>query len=231
VNAKNDMRRCLTVCLSCVLILIPPCLSAWPDEILLDDYKHGLSPKWEEKSFKRKTEYQVTREDNQLCIKASSNSSASGLYYKIDYDSKEYPLLMWRWKVDHVLSKGDARYKDGDDYAARVYVIFPSWAFWRTKALNYVWANKFPQGEAVPNAFTKNAMMIAVESGPERTGQWIEEKRNVLEDYRRYFGGHPPKVGAIAIMTDTDNTGEAATAWYGPISILSGSRQQTQGTP
>lgn len=231
VNANNDMRRCLTVCLSCVLILIPPCLSAWPDEILLDDYKHGLSPKWEEKSFKRKTEYQVTREDNQLCIKASSNSSASGLYYKIDYDSKEYPLLMWRWKVDHVLSKGDARYKDGDDYSARVYVIFPSWAFWRTKALNYVWANKFPQGEAVPNAFTKNAMMIAVESGPERTGQWIEEKRNVLEDYRRYFGGHPPKVGAIAIMTDTDNTGEAATAWYGPISILSGSRQQTQGTP
>lgn len=231
VNAKNDMRRCLTVCLSCVLILIPPCLSAWPDEILLDDYKHGLSPKWEEKSFKGKTEYQVTREDNQLCIKASSNSSASGLYYKIDYDSKEYPLLMWRWKVDHVLSKGDARYKDGDDYSARVYVIFPSWAFWRTKALNYVWANKFPQGEAVPNAFTKNAMMIAVESGPERTGQWMEEKRNVLEDYRRYFGGHPPKVGAIAIMTDTDNTGEAATAWYGPISILSGSRQQTQGTP
>jgi hypothetical protein len=231
VNANNDMRRCLTVCLSCVLILIPPCLSAWPDEILLDDYKHGLSPKWEEKSFKGKTEYQVTREDNQLCIKASSNSSASGLYYKIDYDSKEYPLLMWRWKVDHVLSKGDARYKDGDDYAARVYVIFPSWAFWRTKALNYVWANKFPQGEAVPNAFTKNAMMIAVESGPERTGQWIEEKRNVLEDYRRYFGGHPPKVGAIAIMTDTDNTGEAATAWYGPISILSGSRQQTQGAP
>ena len=231
VNAKNDMRRCLTVCLSCVLILIPPCLSAWPDEILLDDYKHGLSPKWEEKSFKGKTEYQVTREDKQLCIKASSNASASGLFYKIDYDSKEYPLLMWRWKVDHVLSKGDARYKDGDDYSARVYVIFPSWAFWRTKALNYVWANKFPQGEAVPNAFTKNAMMIAVESGPERTGQWIEEKRNVLEDYRRYFGGHPPKVGAIAIMTDTDNTGEAATAWYGPISILSGSRQQTQGTP
>jgi hypothetical protein len=28
-------------------------------------------------------------------------------------------------------------------------------------------------------------------------------------------------VGAVAIMTDTDNTGEKAVAWYGPIQILS----------
>ena len=225
VNRKNNMRRYLTICLSSVLILISPCRSAWPDEILLDDYQDGLSPKWEEKSFEGKTEYQVTLEDNQLCIRASSNASASGLYYKIDYDTKQYPLLMWSWKVDHIVSKGDARYKDGDDYAARVYVIFPSWAFWKTKALNYVWANKLPKGEAVPNPFTKNAITIAVESGPGRTGHWTEGKRNVFEDYRRYFGGEPPKVGAIAIMTDTDNTGEAATAWYGPITILSGSSQ------
>ena len=66
--------------------------------------------------------------------------------------------------------------------------------------------------------------MIAVESGPEKTGQWLEEKRNVLEDFRRHFGEDPPKVGAIAIMTDTDNTGEKAIAWYGPISILAGSK-------
>jgi hypothetical protein len=209
--------------ISCLLTLISSSFSVSAAEILLDDYKHGLSPKWEEKTFKGNTQYQVAREDGQLCIKASSNASASGLYYTINYDTKEYPILMWRWKVDHTLSKGDALRKAGDDYAARVYVVFPSWAFWRTKALNYIWANRLPQGEAVANPFTKNAMMIAVESGARRTGQWLEERRNVLEDYRRYFGGDPPKVGAIAIMTDTDNTGEAASAWYGPITILSGS--------
>ena len=165
---------------------------------------------------------QVTQEDNQLCIRSTSRSSASGLYYKIKYDLKDYPILTWRWKVDHVLSKGDALQKEGDDYAARVYVVFPSLAFWRTKALNYIWANKLPQGYAVPNSFTANTIMVAVESGPERTGQWVEETRNVFEDYRRYFGKEPPKAGAIAIMTDTDNTGENATAWYGPIRLLSG---------
>ena len=125
---------------------------------------------------------------------------------------------------DHVLSKGNALKKEGDYYAARIYVVFPSLVFWKTKALNYIWANKISRGKAVTNPFTANAIIIAVESGPEKTGQWLEEKRNVLEDFRRHFGEDPPKVGAIAIMTDTDNTGEKATAWYGPISILAGSK-------
>lgn len=189
-------------------------------EILLDDYKGGLSSKWEEKSFKGKTQYQVIREDDQWCIKATSRSAASALYYKINYDLKEYPILKWRWKVDHVLSKGDESKKEGDDYAARVYVVFPSMIFWNTKAINYIWANKLPVGKGVPNPFTSSAIMIAVETGPRHTGRWMEERRNVLEDYRTFFGQDPPPAGAIAIMTDTDNTGEEATAWYGPIQIL-----------
>jgi len=206
----------------CILVLIFSSVSVFAGEILIDDYVDGLSPKWVRKSFEGKTQYEVTREDNQLCIKATSSASASALYYKKKFDTKDFPVLTWRWKVDHVLSKGDALQKEGDDYAARVYVVFPSLAFWRTKALNYIWANKLPQGQAVPNPFTANAIMVAVESGPERTGQWVEETRNVFEDYRRYFGKEPPKAGAIAIMTDTDNTGENATAWYGPIRLLSG---------
>jgi len=52
-------------------------------------------------------------------------------------------------------------------------------------------------------------------------GQWLEEKRNLLEDYRKCFGEDTPKAGAVAIMTDTDNTGEKAVAWYGPIRLIS----------
>jgi hypothetical protein len=45
-------------------------------------------------------------------------------------------------------------------------------------------------------------------------------QRNLLDDYRQAFGEEPPNVGAIAIMTDTDNTGETAVAWYGDIRAL-----------
>lgn len=63
-------------------------------------------------------------------------------------------------------------------------------------------------------------MMIAVKSGSVHVGQWVVERRDILKDYRRIFGQDPPKAGAIAIMTDTDNTGEKAVAYYGPMRIL-----------
>ena len=190
-------------------------------EIVLDNYREGLSSKWVEKSFKGRTQYEVTQENNLRCIKAVSHSTASGLYYEINYETEKYPLLHWRWKVDHVLLNGNALIKEGDDYAARIYVVFPSILFWKTKAINYIWANKLPRGTAVVNPYSSNAIMIAVESGSSKTGQWIEEERNVFEDFREHFKQDPPRVGAIAIMTDTDNTGEKAVAWYGPIRILS----------
>jgi len=205
-----------------LLLLLLPILSrsAIGADILLDDYGHGISKNWKEKSFRGLTHYEVVEEDGQRCIKATSNASASALYFEIDFDPKEYPFLTWRWKVSNILAKGDELKKEGDDYAARVYVVFPSALFWRTKAVNYIWANKLPVGQAVPNPFTSNACMIVVRSGPDHVGQWLDEKRNLLEDYRKCFGKDPPKAGAVAIMTDTDNTGEQAVGWYGPIRLL-----------
>ena len=197
--------------------ITPPALAF---DILLDDYKQGISKNWKEKSFKGSTRYEVVQEDGQRCIRATSDASASALYYEIDFDPRDYPFLAWRWKVNNILAKGDETKKEGDDYAARVYVVFPSALFWRTKAINYIWANKLTAGQAVPNPFTSNACMIAVQSGPTLVGQWMEEKRNLLEDYRKCFGEDPPEAGAVAIMTDTDNTGEKAVAWYGPIRLL-----------
>ena len=217
------MKYLYEVCTLLVIMLIPiPALSI---EILVDDFKTGLSAKWESKSFKGSTLYEKAEEDGRLCIKATSSSSASGLYYRIKYDAKEYPTLSWSWKVDNIISKGNALKKQGDDYSARIYVVFTSILFWNTKVINYIWANKLPVNQAVPNPYTENAMMVAVESGPAKAGQWIEERRNVFEDFRKYFGYAPPEVGAIAIMTDTDNTGEEAVAWYGPIRILGVSGQ------
>jgi hypothetical protein len=215
------MRNYFTICYLGLFFILIFSMKVFAAEILLDNYQGGLSSKWVEKSFKGRTHYEVIQENNLRCIKAVSHSAASGLYYEINYEPKNYQLLNWHWKVDHVLLNGNALEKDGDDYAARIYVVFPSILFWKTKAINYIWANKLPRGTAVVNPYSSNTIMIAVESGSSKTGQWIEEERNVFEDFREHFRQDPPRVGAIAIMTDTDNTGEKAVAWYGPIRILS----------
>jgi hypothetical protein len=69
----------------------------------------------------------------------------------------------------------------------------------------------------LPNRHTSRIKMIVAESGREKLGAWQDITRNVYEDYRRAFGEEPGRITAIAVMTDTDNTGENAQAWYGDI--------------
>jgi hypothetical protein len=201
-----------------VALPLPVGLAAGP--LLIDDFGKGLSSGWEKKVFRGETVYAPVIEEGRPALKAESRTAASALIYRISLDPKTYPRLSWSWKIGGTIRKGDERTKAGDDYAARVYVVFPSVLFRRTRAVNYIWANRLPRGAFLPNAYTGNAVMVAVESGDANAGRWIDEERDLVEDYRRAFGEDPPKIGAVAIMTDTDNTGEEAVAWYGAIRFL-----------
>ncbi|MDA8137533.1 MAG: DUF3047 domain-containing protein [Desulfobacteraceae bacterium] len=230
----------------CVQFLSIPNHRLCADELLIGDFSKqdvtkGLPPKWQPLLFpkiERHTEYSLINDPSVgTVIRAVSENAASGLIYRQRIDPDRFAILQWQWKVDHVLKKGDLRSKQGDDYAARIYVAFafePDKATWwqqlRHKsasllagqelpgtALNYIWANQAPIGTIAPNAYAEETMMIAVQSGPERCGQWLTEKRNLVEDYRQAFKRAPPEIIGIALMTDTDNTGEAAVAYYGDI--------------
>jgi hypothetical protein len=178
----------------------------------------GLSG-WERKSFKGDTEYRIVKDGDRSVVMAHSNSAASGIYKKIKLDPEQYRYLRWKWKVISPLQNAAEKFKRGDDYAARVYVVFPGFFFWQSKAINYVWASQLEKDEFLPSPYTSNVAIVAIETGGDKAGTWVMEQRDVLADYRRFFGSEPRKIGAIAIMTDTDNTESSATAWYTDITI------------
>ncbi|MDD2499566.1 MAG: DUF3047 domain-containing protein [Geobacter sp.] len=192
---------------------------ALADEIPVSRFATDGLKGWESKSFKGTTDYLIVQEDGRTVLKAHAKSAASGLSKKFKFSPFTHRYIKWDWKVAGTIAGGNEKTKQGDDYAARLYVVFPGRFFWQMRALNYIWANKLPKGEFVPNAFTSNAMLLAVESGPSRAGQWVTEQRDILADFRKVFGEDPPDAGAIAIMTDTDNTGAETTAWYGEITL------------
>jgi hypothetical protein len=66
--------------------------------------------------------------------------------------------------------------------------------------------------------------MIVVQSGAQRIGAWVEEERNVYQDYKVAFGEEPPLINGVAIMSDTDNTRERAVAYYGDIVFVQASQ-------
>lgn len=194
---------------------------------------------WKPLTFKKipkQTAYALVRDGAHVVVKAVSESSASGLTKALNIDPKAFPILQWRWKVENLVQKSDATRKDGDDYPARIYITFeydPSKVSFGKKlkykagqvlfgdipigAISYIWETRAPVGAIFDNAYTDFVKMIVVESGPQNIGRWIEESRNIYEDYIRAFGEEPPMISGIAIMSDTDNTGEHATAYYGDI--------------
>lgn len=186
------------------------------------------------------TRYTLTRDDGRTVLKAEAQASMSGLTHAVSVNLREFPLLRWRWKVAAPVVAADMMTKAGDDYAARIYVIFDypleklpfsTRAKFKlieslygqkvpTAALNYVWDNRQPVGTIRPNAYTDRARMIVLESGARLSGQWMIETRDLAADFRAAFGEQAPQVIGIALATDTDNTGAAATAWYGDIEFL-----------
>lgn len=234
----NTLTKLLTVLLA--VGLSTPVLSENGSRLTPFSEMQSLSNGWEPLEFPKidkLTHYELVTEDGKQVVKATTAGGASGLIARVNLQPSESLVLRWRWKVSNVFEQGDARKKSGDDYPARIYVAFkfqPEKAgfFERAKrttvevlfgeslpgnALNYIWANTLPKGEFAPNPYTDKTMMVAVNSGAGQVGEWVTVERDIMADYRKAFGEAPPPVVGIAIMSDSDNTGETATAWYGDI--------------
>jgi hypothetical protein len=181
------------------------------------------------------TRYEVERVEGRAVWKATSECSASGMLLPLaDIDLRRTPLLSWSWRVVAGPMPSDERTRQGDDFAARVYVLFPFESdgapFWQIAArrlvervygrelpgptLNYVWTFRVGQGERWPNPSTDSARMIALRSQGRASRGWRSELVDVASDRSELSPQpHRPPI-ALAIMSDTDDTCSHAEAWF-----------------
>lgn len=186
------------------------------------------------------TRYQSRLWDGVAAIEARADASMALLARPLELDLGATPVLCWRWRVERVLQGADISTKQGDDYAARVYVAFSvaseamslatrgQLALARTvygeqvpdAALNYVWDNHAPVGMRRANAYTERNQMIVQRSGAELAGQWVTERVNVLADALKSFGTDRLRAMMLAVATDTDNTGEQAHSGFADLHFV-----------
>ena len=141
--------------------------------------------------------------------------------------------------------------KEGDDFAARVYVafrlpptsmnaatrrklwlarmLFSEWA--PDAAVNYVWDNVHPIGTTRRSAYTDRSQMIVLRTGAAEAGRWVEERRDVLADAKAAFGDTAMAATLLAVASDTDNTGESAHAGFADLHFVSRSSQCAFSAP
>jgi hypothetical protein len=167
-----------------------------------------------------------------------SDASASGLEFPTSFDVKEYPWLSWRWKVPKMVEGARNTLSHIEDSPARVVVTFEggrdklppaeqmNYDLAKAMAgttlpyatLMYVWDDNLPYGAVVQHNMTSRVKSIVVGSKAQ-LGNWVEERHNLLNDYRRAFNEDPPNAMAVGFMTDSDNSASVVNAYYGDIRI------------
>ena len=230
----NDLARKRFTGLSLICVVFSFCLYVVPSQaantlvvpeeelytVEIAMFSSGELGEWEEKSFKGKTRYRLQNDELKgSVLHAQSNGAASALGKRVRIDLTKTPYLHWAWKIDNQLDGIDEAARSGDDFAARIYVVKTAGILGRkSRAMNYVWSSNRRQGSNWSNPFSpKNSKMIAVRGVEHTPGQWFTERRNIAEDFLRFYGTKVKVVDLLVIMSDTDNTGLSASASYGDI--------------
>ncbi len=177
--------------------------------------------KWRKMILNGEVSYRLMKYGEDGYVRALSDKTCSALYYRIGFKLENYPLLKWKWRVLQFPDISKAmNEEDRDDYAARVYIIFPFLSFSSSEFLEYVWSENMPVDTIINSPFGDNVKIIVVRSGRATEGEWMNESRDAYEDYVKAFGKEPrKKARAIAIMCDADGTKTTAEALFDDITI------------
>jgi hypothetical protein len=189
--------------------------------VLVEGFSDGLDGWDEQRLDRRSTEYRIVEVDGDPVLKGASDDAAAALVLPLRSGPVGRGRLRWRWRVLRSLSENARETeKRGDDYVARVFVLFGSAELAEgTRALAYAWAGRQPVGSVYPNPYLSDVATIVLQSGNARAREWVMEDRDLASDYESAFGEPAPDAAAVAILVDTDDTGGSAMAWFDDLEL------------
>jgi hypothetical protein len=188
----------------------------WVDKFSVGKVTDGIPDGWELEKKTNDPEIKVEQSGDNAYVHFVSNNSSYGLKKEMNFSIKDYPYLNWKWKVNHLPEKGDFLKKETDDQAAQIYILFPRFpAKLNTEIVGYLWeSNRKNKGREGESPAWSKSKVIVLEAGPEKLNQWVQEKRNVYEDYKRLFKKEPPKTGGISLYINTQHTQGKAESFF-----------------
>jgi hypothetical protein len=193
---------------------------------------------------KKPTLSDLVDDQGAIVLHAVADGAASLLGVHETFDLQAAPIIQWRWKISRLIESADNSIASKEDSPVRILLEFDgdksklsigersqiatgkilSGRELPYATLMYIWSNKEPVGKVIANPRTRRVQMVVASSGASGVGAWQKLSRNAVEDFRRAFGEDPGKMIGVAVLTDTDNTGENAEAWYGDIVFRAAAR-------
>jgi len=167
------------------------------------------------------TAYSLVDDAGTRVLAAQCADSASFEGWAGPVDLRLTPLLGWRWKIGQLFPGLDERVKGGSDFPARIYVVAGKrWMPWTMHTLEYAWSNGEYKATSWPSPYSGvmgAAVIVPVRAGADGVGQWQQESRDVQADFRQFFGLEIDQIGAVAVMSDCDDSHGKGSAWFGDL--------------
>ncbi len=181
----------------------------------------GIPPGWQRQYWGKPTyDFTIVEDEGRRALHMKSQNENSTITKDIRgrVNLRETPFLEWSWKALTLPRGGDARRGETDDQVTQVYVSWPRFPeALRSRVIGYIWDTAAPVGTIVPSQKTGTVTYVVVRSGTAELGQWLSERRNVWEDYRRIYGEEPDGPGAISVAINTNNTKSVGESFVGAI--------------
>jgi hypothetical protein len=130
-------------------------------------------------------------------------------------DVSQYRYATWRWKAEVLPRGGSFKQRGTNDQALQLLFGFDG-----GKVLGYIWDSTGSPGASGSGlAWREDVRVIVLQAGPSKIGQWITERRDLHDDFRRLFDGDPPMMKGVAIQSNSQHTGSTGAGWVGAITL------------
>jgi hypothetical protein len=203
----------------------PPTTIAQDNCMVVDDFSKAAAGEfpegWKVRKDEGKNLYRVAQENGQQkFLRADAKDIGIQAGRQFTWNISEYPVLSWAWRPQE-FPKGADEKGGKNDSALAVYAVFPHTPV-SVKSVKYIWSEKVPKGTHLPQS-KGNTQGIVLRTGGDVGGPWVEERVNVLEDYKRYFkSDEAAKPEGIAVLTDSDDTHSRARGDYARFRVCRG---------
>jgi len=193
--------------------------AAQPDCKTIEDFSKDkvgeLPADWKVRKDTAKEAYRVAEESGLRFLRAAAKGLGVQAAKEYEWDLGAYPMLVWSWRPVEFPKGADERNSKTNDSVLAVYTLVPYSRVRGPKAVKYIWSEKVPIGTRLDSNMGLTQVRVLGSGAPERKGEFVDERVNVLEDYKKYFNEkETPKPAGIAVLTDSDDTNSSAQGDY-----------------
>jgi hypothetical protein len=177
-------------------------------KVLEDFHAHdaqGFPDGWDAQRSKATAQeaYRVQKEEQGAFLAA--RGADQRVFKRIAWDPKAYPVVTWKWRLNVAPSS------DNEPMAA-VFISLDTDLFVIPVSTKYSWSKNKPKGTTTDGGIF-GASEIVVRSGTQPIGQWVEERVNAYEDFKRLHDHEPaPEAWGVSLLA-----GSGVDVDFGPL--------------